>query len=112
MLGTIHDGGDTPMNDTLLRPQHLGAGLKIALALAGLSANKLASSANIGRSTLTLYLSGKRVPDARTLRRIARVIAEHGGLALDQLWVELGRLLDEPAQPVVEWRGSNPPAQP
>lgn len=80
---------------SVLHPRTFADGLRIAITfVAGMTANEFAAKAGIGRSTLTTYLSGQRVPTALDLRRMVRVLAEAGAVDPDQLWVELGRLLD------------------
>ncbi|MBI4261104.1 MAG: helix-turn-helix domain-containing protein [Actinobacteria bacterium] len=78
----------------ILRPRTLGEALKLLQHRAGVNRDDLARDSGVSTGALSNYLNDVSVPSAATLRRIATALASRLSEDADEVWSELGGLLD------------------
>lgn len=78
----------------MLGPDTIGEVLRLLRHRARCSRDQLAAAAGVSAGAVSNYENDVSTPSALTLRRIAVVLAEQVGSDPDQLWLELGQVMD------------------
>ena len=81
----------------MIAARTLGEGLRLLLYRAGLKQEVIAAELGVSTASVSAYLNDASLPNAVALRRLAQFLADKLERPAEELWTELGELLDATA---------------
>lgn len=81
----------------MITARTLGEGLRLLIYRASVKQEALASELGVSTASVSAYLNDASLPNAVSLRKLAQFLAQKLDRPADELWSELGELLDATA---------------
>ena len=81
----------------MISARTLGEGLRLLLYRAGLKQEVIAAELGVSTASVSAYLNDASLPNAVALRRLSQFLGDKLDRPAEELWAELGELLDATA---------------
>lgn len=78
----------------MITAQTLGEGLRLLMYRAGVRQEVVADELGVSSASISGYLNDASIPNAGTLRGLARVLASRLDMPPNDIWAELGELVE------------------